>query len=43
MTDSMLEMAEAVKDDAAALADELADFADDTAAALPPVRVICPE
>ena len=43
MTDSMLETAEAVNDDAAAWDDELADLAEDTAAALPPVRVIIPE
>jgi hypothetical protein len=39
----MLETAEAVNDDATACADEVADFAEDTAAALPPVRVINPE
>jgi hypothetical protein len=43
MTDWMLETAEAVNDDAAAWEDEVADFAEDTAAALLPVRVINPE
>lgn len=43
MTDWMLETAEAVNDDWAAWKDELADFADDTAAELPPVSVISPE
>jgi hypothetical protein len=43
MTDWMLETAEAVTDDAAALDDEVADCAEDTAAASAPVRLIFPE
>jgi hypothetical protein len=39
----MLGTADAVNDDAAAWDDAVADFAEDTAAALPPVRVINPE
>ena len=39
----MLEMAEAVKDDAAATEEELPDSAEDTAAASAPVKLNCPE
>lgn len=43
MTNSMLEMAEAVREDAAATEDELIDSAEDTAAASAPVKLNCPE
>lgn len=43
MTDWMLETAEAVKKDAAALEDALADIAEETAAGSEPVNLRCPE